>query len=267
MANIFIGTSGYSYKDWVGIFYPRGIRPSEYLAYYARYFSFTELNFSYYRQPETKAVENMVNQTPENFRFSIKGHKTLTHERTGDLKTEAEHFQEGIRPLQESGKLTAVLLQFPYSFHYTQDNRNYLGNLCDCCKNLPLALEFRNKEWQKPSVYNELRNRNMIYVIVDMPILNNLPVPEVASTSETGYIRFHGRNSKNWWNGTSTTRYDYLYSKNELFEWIEKLSFLIKETKILLIAFNNHYKGKAVENALDLKKLLIQKNYSVGSGK
>jgi len=256
MGDVLIGTSGYSYKDWVGPFYPRGLQQSEYLVFYSRYFSFTELNFTYYRQPDAVTMENMLTRSPENFQFAVKGHKTLTHERGGDLKTEIQIFKEGIFPLKESGRLQAVLLQFPYSFHYTTENRKYLANLCDRCNDLPLAVEFRNQDWQIPQVKEELQQRNLISVIVDTPPLEKLPLPEINITSETGYLRFHGRNSENWWKGTSTSRYDYLYSKDELSEWAEKLIRIIKETKILLVAFNNHYKGKAVENALDFKKLV-----------
>ena len=257
---VFIGTSGYSYRDWVGPFYPPGTKQSEYLTLYAEHFNFVELNFSYYSQPEVQLVKNIAERVSRDFRFSIKAHQSLTHLRESDWKKEASVYRKGIEPLQNAGKLAAVLLQFPYSFHYTRENRTYLGSLCDELEDLPIALEFRSSEWQQESVYGELKHRNIAWVSVDTPALQELPEPiAVATSTELGYIRFHGRNTENWWKGTGTSRYDYLYSNEELIGWFEKIQKLLKETKILLIAFNNHYKAQAVKNAIDLGLLISER--------
>ncbi len=255
--SLYIGTSGYSYKDWVGPFYPAGTKSSDYLSLYAEYFDFVELNFSYYRQPEAQSMKNIAGRVPRDFRFSIKAHRSLTHRRESDWKKEASVFRKGIEPLGLAGKLAAVLVQFPYSFHYTRENRTYLGLLCDELEDLPVALEFRSGEWQQERVFRELKHRNIAWVSVDTPALQELPEPiAVATSTERGYIRFHGRNSENWWKGTGTSRYDYLYSKEELSDWSGNIQKLLKETKILLIAFNNHYKAQAVKNSIDLGLLI-----------
>ncbi|MFO7848536.1 MAG: DUF72 domain-containing protein, partial [Spirochaetia bacterium] len=130
MGNYYIGTSGFSYRDWEGPFYPPHLGKEEYLSYYSRHFSFVELNFTYYRPPDAPVMEKMTTRVPEGFLFSVKAHKSLTHERKAAWKDETDAFIEGIAPLAEGDKLAGVLLQFPYSFHYTRENRTYLADLC-----------------------------------------------------------------------------------------------------------------------------------------
>ncbi len=261
MGKILIGTSGYSYSDWKGIFYPQNLPPDKYLSFYADHFPFTELNFSYYRQPDEKQCDHFIRSTPENFLFTIKAHQSLTHLRDKSWMNDAKTFIKGAGPLLKSGRLGAVLLQFPFSFHYSKENRIYLSELCDCLSDtkgggLPLSLEFRNSQWQRARVWDGMEKRKVCWIITDNPPLAGLPVRELKVTSETAYIRFHGRNSKNWWKGNNVSRYDYRYSPEELGEWVTMVSSLANQVKRLFIAFNNHHKGQAVDNALELTKLL-----------
>lgn len=256
MKKILIGTSGYSYKEWVGPIYPKTLRQNDFLKFYAKEFNIVELNFSYYRQPEASTISKMVGATGDNFIFCIKAHKSLTHAITNDVRIQAAQFKEGILPLIESSKLGAVLLQFPYSFHYNNEGRKYLQKLCDEFANLPLAIEFRNSEWLKDSVYNTLKKFNVALVSLDEPDLPKLIKPSDRTTAHFSYTRFHGRNKKMWWGGDNRTRYDYLYSDGELEEWIPRIQSIIEKVNILFIFFNNHYKGQAVMNARRLKELL-----------
>lgn len=258
-ATVYLGTSGYSYDDWVGPFYPAGTARNAFLQFYASHFSMVELNFSYYKQPEARTLAPMLETTPDGFLFSIKAHKSLTHEMASDWKKEVYTYRRGIRPLAESGRLAGVLLQFPYSFHYTADNRRYLGQLCDELTELPLVIEFRSAEWQQQRVYDEMRNRGIATTAVDCPPLRNLPQPVPVTTSKLGYIRFHGRNRENWWSGTNASRYDYLYSDDEMDQWLDKIAEMSGNTAILLIAFNNHWRGQAVRNAKQLGGMLRAK--------
>jgi len=258
-AKVYLGTSGYSYDDWVGPFYPHGTAKSAFLEYYATRFSMVELNFTYYRQPEAKTLIPMLEKTNDDFLFSIKAHKSLTHTVDSDWKKSAHEYMRGMSPLAESERLAGVLLQFPYSFHYTPDNRRYLGQLCDELHELPLVVEFRNSGWQRESVYGEMKNRKIAATVVDCPPLENLPKPDPVITSNLGYIRFHGRNSENWWSGTNASRYDYLYSGDDLDTWLDKIADMSGNTAILLIAFNNHWRGQAVRNAEQLGGLLRKK--------
>ena len=258
-AKVYFGTSGYLYDDWIGPFYPLGTDKAAFFDYYASRFSMVELNFTYYRQPEIRTLSTMLAATNNEFLFSIKVHKSLTHEVNADWKKSALTYLRGVSPLAKSERLAGVLLQFPYSFHYTVDNRGYLGQLCGELKELPLVIEFRNSSWQRKSVYDELRNREIATTVVDCPPLDNLPKPDPVTTSNIGYIRFHGRNSANWWSGTNASRYDYLYSDDEFDEWLDKIADMSGNTAILLIAFNNHWRGQAVRNAEQLGGLLREK--------
>ena len=257
-SHILIGTSGYSYDDWVGPFYPAGTAKREFLGYYASRFSFTELNFSYYRQPSAQAAAGMVTRTPDSFRFSVKMHRSVTHERADSWRNEARVFREGVEPFRAHGRLAGVLIQFPFSFHYRPENRYYLAQLCDELAALPLFVEFRNVEWQKPQVYEGLAERGVGLVVVDAPDLKGLPEPEVLATAEAAYLRFHGRNRDNWWTGDNVTRYDYRYSTGELAEWVEPVRTLAEKTRLLLVAFNNHANANAAFNANELRRMLVE---------
>ncbi len=256
-ALILIGTSGFSYEDWVGPVYPPGTPKGEFLSRYASRFPFVELNYSYYSQPEPRTLARMVERSPQGFLFSIKAHQSLTHAAGPDPAQALGAFLEGIRPLREAARLAAVLAQFPYSFHYTPENRRRLQALCAGFEGLPLAVEFRNREWQRESVYEGLRRYGAALVCVDEPGLPNLPLPESVVTSSLAYVRFHGRNTANWWTGDNASRYDYLYSPQELAEWVPRIRLLAAQAKLLLVAFNNHRRGYAVQNAQDLQGLLL----------
>jgi uncharacterized protein YecE (DUF72 family) len=247
-----IGTAGYSYADWEGTLYPPGTRRDAYLSLYAARFPVVELNFSYYTQPSARTLERMLQVTPQDFLFSIKAHRSLTHEPGEDLDAQVRRFREAVTPLSESRRLAAVLFQFPYSFHYTPASRRHLGRLCDAFGGLPKAVEFRGAEWQRPSVYEGLARWNAAFVNVDAPRLSRLPEPSEEVTSDLGYVRFHGRNRAAWWQGDNASRYDYLYSSAELEEWLPRIARLLARVRLALVIFNNHPGGKAVRNALEL---------------
>ena len=250
------GTCGFSYRDWRGVFYPESLPPADYLSWYAQRFSFVEIDYTYYRCPEPADSENLCAKVPDDFLFSIKATGRLTHQRSEDWSEEARKFILGISPYRESGKLGAVLAQFPYSFHYTPENRTYLANFCDSMTDIPLFIEFRNSEWQSRRVHEGLTTRGVHLVQPDLPDLKGLPAENVPVIGGIGYIRFHGRNRDNWWTGDNVSRYDYLYSDKELSQWAEKILSMAGTTKRLFLAFNNHHKGQAVKNAFTLQRTL-----------
>jgi uncharacterized protein YecE (DUF72 family) len=253
---LLVGTSGYSYDDWVGPFYPPGTQRREFLARYAAEFPFVELNFSYYQQPSPATLARMVRATPDGFLFAIKAHQSLTHQVGGDLAAAALRFKRGTEPLVEAGRLAAVLLQFPYSFHYNPETRIHLQRLCESLAGLPLAVEFRNDEWLKESVFEGLRKWSAAFVNVDEPRLPRLPGPSEEVTAPLAYVRFHGRNQANWWKGTNVTRYDYLYDPVQLEDWVPMIERMLARVQLMLVAFNNHSRGQAVQNARDLMRIL-----------
>ena len=274
VGEIVIGTSGYSYDDWVGPIYPSGTRQADFLPLYARRFAFTELNFSYYRLPEASTLRSIALKTPPRFRFSVKAHRSLTHDRAAGWAREAGRFAEAAaalaavpRPTGPAGpdgepapgsadQLAGVLLQFPFSFHYTAENRRYLASLADALAPLRLFVEFRNAEWDLSSVWTEMERRGLGLVVPDLPRLEGLPTTPPRLTAPWGYVRFHGRNAANWWNGTNVTRYDYSYREEELAAWIGPIEALEAQSETLLIAFNNHDAGQAVRNAEMLAAML-----------
>jgi uncharacterized protein YecE (DUF72 family) len=174
------------------------------------------------------------------------------------LKEQARVFIRGIEPLVKSSKLAAVLVQFPFSFHYTPQNRRTLDRLCGLFEQFPVAVEFRNSEWQRESVYDGLQSRTASFVNVDQPSLRGLLVPSSIVTADTAYVRFHGRNERNWWTGDNASRYDYRYSETELEQWVPRIESMAQTAHLVIVSFNNHWKGQAVDNGRVLKRLLGQ---------
>ena len=257
MERILIGTSGYSYEDWVGPVYPQGTPKNAFLAKYAEKFPIVELNFSYYAQPNSRTIQGMIDATPEGFLFALKAHSSMTHEIGPAWESDIQTFRRGIQPLVDRGRLAAVLLQFPYSFAYTPESRRRLALLCDALKDLPLAVEFRKSEWMQEQVLAGLRERGTALVSVDEPALPKLLKPTAEVTAEFSYVRFHGRNAKNWWTGDNASRYDYLYDAGELGEWVGRVKAILEKARMIMIFFNNHRRGMAARNALELRELLL----------
>jgi uncharacterized protein YecE (DUF72 family) len=257
MVTILLGTSGYDYPEWRETFYPRNLDRRDFLSFYASRFATVELNFSYYKMPERRLLENMLERSGKDLEFSIKAYKGMTHEvDPASWKETAAEYRRALDPLLRAGRLGSVLLQFPGSFHYEPDRRRYLGGLLDELRGLPLTVEFRHAAWQNTRVYDELRRRAVGICVTDMPDLKGLPQASDVVTSDIGYIRFHGRNEKNWWGTDSAERYDYLYSEEELGAWARRIGCMRNLVRILRVYFNNHRKGQAVKNAEMLKGLL-----------
>ncbi|MFZ5645950.1 MAG: DUF72 domain-containing protein [Bacillota bacterium] len=253
---IFVGTAGYSYDDWKGTFYPEKVDKKEMLSLYAGQFKFTEVNSTYYRLPNKYMIYNMQAKTPEDFRFVIKAYKTLTHERK-DNQQDIEDFIQALQPLVESGKLGCVLAQFPQSFRLNGDNVTYVKELGRCLGGFPTVVEFRHGEWIRDDIFAFLSEQGLGYVCVDEPLLKGLVPPEARATSSIAYVRFHGRNYEKWWNHReSYERYDYLYSEQELAEWVPRIAGLAQKVENVYVSMNNHYRGQAVTNARMIRDML-----------
>ena len=253
---LYFGTCGFSYNDWAGNFYPRGMPRREWLGYYAREFNSLELNSTYYALPKLSVLEAMVNRTGEGFLFSIKANQEMTHQRQHDGKVFAA-FVHMLQPFIASGKLGCVLAQFPYSFGYSRHNLDYLARFREWLRDLPLVVEFRNAKWLKPEVFDWLRNRNFGFCCVDEPQLPNLLPPLAEFTSDIGYVRFHGRNAAKWWQHEHAyERYDYTYSAEELKEWLPRISKLNSTTERTFVFANNHWRGQAIGTIRQLRLMV-----------
>lgn len=243
-----IGTSGYSFADWTGTFYPAGTQRSGMLDEYVRHFDVVEINSSYYRVPSAAMFERMERKTPDGFEFVVKLYKSLTHEIDDDASV-YRSFAEAVSPLREAGKFGGYLAQFPWKFRNNAEARAHLKRLRDGLPDAPLFVEFRHDSWVVPHTFEFLRRNGLGYCSVDEPNLKGLVPPLVEATTDTGYVRLHGRNARNWWGKGEGDRYDYDYSTEELKEWSGKVLSLEEKVKKVYAFFNNCHAGHAARNA------------------
>lgn len=253
---IYMGTSGFSYKDWVGEYYPPDLPQREWLSFYSREFNACEINSTYYAIPSAATMRAMMSKTGNGFLFTIKANQEMTHQRE-DSAAACQAFCHALEPLIEAQKLGCILAQFPYNFDYNSHNREYLSGIRQNLAGLPLVVEFRNARWLKVEVFEWLRQHDMGFCCVDEPQLPNLLPPVAEATSKIGYIRFHGRNREKWWEHEQAyERYDYTYRDEELREWMPKIRKLNSSTEKVFIFANNHWKGQAVKTVRQLRTLL-----------
>jgi uncharacterized protein YecE (DUF72 family) len=255
MSKIHIGTSGFSYDDWMGPFYPPSIKPNHRLEYYAQKFNTVELNSSFYQLPALPAVYGMLNKVPEDFDFFVKAHRDLTHVRKNARET-LPRFREMLRAYQRENKLAGVLFQFPANFERTGSNEDHLRWLVDSLDGVRTVMEFRHSKWINEHAMEVLRELKAGYCIVDMPQVRDLPSSRLHVTADLAYVRFHGQNREQWARAsTRNERYDYDYSDEQLQEWVPVIANLgtVKDTYVY---FNNHYQGKAAKNAKTLEGFL-----------
>lgn len=254
MKQLRIGTSGYSFDDWRGPFYPEKIEKGKMLNHYVQHFPTVEINSTYYRIPHPAVMARIAEKAPEGFDFMVKVPQSFTHRRR-DLEADIGAYREALQPMAESGKLSGVLAQFPYSFKFTPESLDYLARCRDWVAPHPLYVEFRHNSWVNRAMYDRLRTEQIGYVCVDEPDLPNLLAPDAFATTDTAYIRLHGRNADRWWNG-GALRYDYRYSTEQLEEWREKIRKLVTKVKQAYVYFNNCHEGQAVENAKQFAEMM-----------
>lgn len=249
-----VGTSGYSFADWVGPFYPPGTRSGEMLSFYQQHFNTVEINATYYRIPPARTLASMAERTPSDFLFLSKLPGTLTHKRERDMG-QVRAFQAAMAPLSEAGKSAGYLAQFPFSFKHGEESEDYLRWLRDAFPTTPLFAEFRHVSWDLPDLKPRLEDLGLGFCSVDEPALRGLFPKRAMLAGDTAYIRFHGRNACDWWSG-GPRRYDYRYSQAELEQWKDFVRDLANEAKQTFIFFNNCHAGHAVINARMMEEML-----------
>ncbi len=299
-AEVRIGTSGWNYPGgrgtWNGLFYPaRRPRGFDELRYYAEHFDTVEVNSTFYRVPDPEMTRRWVERTPAGFVFSIKLYQKFTHPdmylaRNGvsdwNLSLgDFDEFRRGLDPLARAGRLCALLVQFPPSFHAGTETRDYLDWLLSGLVEYPLAVELRHRTWsdasddtaarltahgatwvlidepkfkdsinQQGSRVPEFRSSEVLVPGTRTPELRNLGTPEPPL-----YIRLHGRNASAWWDhAESEDRYDYLYSPSELAPFAARARQAAASGRRVLMYLNNHFSAKSVANAAVLKHELGQ---------
>lgn len=285
MSDLLIGTSGYDYPEWKGVFYPEDLKRKDFLSFYATQFNALELNNTFYNMPTAERLLSFYERSEGKLSFSVKANRLLTHEIGADWQVAAEDFKTALTPLQEKDSLSSVLFQLPESFHYTKDNRIYLAKLIDEFEGFPVMVEFRHKEWIRESVFEGLEKRKVGIVFCDMPMchlaqmsiisnyangakrrmpqLKNLPDGTVMGTPFIGsnaYIRLHGRNEGAWYaageSPNGSVRYCYDYSENELAQFVPIIKQAKREGKKVQVYFNNHPNGSGAMNGLKLKEMI-----------
>jgi len=265
---IYIGTSGWSYPrgegTWTGYFYPTG-KINE-LEYYSQFFNTVEINSTFYRPPNPGYVYNWVRRVPKDFLFTVKLWQKFTHpkmykEATGEEAVisvrDVDIFKQSLDPLMKSGKLGALLAQFPPSFKKDGFGQQILGAVAKTFSEYRLAVELRHRSWSDDeNTARFLKDNNIAWVQIDEPKFQSSIAAEVPITADMAYFRFHGRNAEMWWKGDSETRYKYLYSKDEVDELATRVKNATGQASLLFAQFNNHWRGYAPRNAVNMKKAL-----------
>ena len=265
-----IGTAGWSYPHWNGVVYPksfpRGFHPLDFLA---RHFSVVEINSSFYQPLKPEVVRLWMKKVEVNpqFLFTAKLHQRFTHARVLEDQ-EVTAFKEGLWPLLRGRKLGAVLMQFPWAFRFTAENREFLIRLRRAFHEFPIVAEMRHSSWLKEEAIGTFLDYRIGFCNIDQPDYTSAMPPTAYLTSSVGYVRLHGRNPKNSLGGYDRTfsgqtsarlrQHDYLYSEAELEEWTKRIERIQRYAESTFVIFNNDAAGKSVVNALQLQSLQLQ---------
>jgi uncharacterized protein YecE (DUF72 family) len=249
---VWIGTSGYSYPDWVGYFYPPGTRSGQMLPHYCRAFPLVELNFTFYRPPTALMLARLADNTPDRFQFIVKLPRTLSHGQSAD---DLAAFRHAVSELQRREQLMGLLCQMPPSAHYDKKSLKWLQMLSAELSDRRLAVELRHRSWRREDLPEWMEEHHLDLVSVDVPDLPALFPRGWVQSSKRVYVRLHSRSAESWYGG-GQKRYDYNYSDGELNEWIDAMNAAQERTEEVLFLFNNCFRGQAIDNARRLRELI-----------
>lgn len=234
-----VGTSGWFYKHWQGVFYPDGMKNREWLGFYVEHFPAVEVNATFYRLPFKGIITNWLRSTPSDFKFVIKGSRRITHyQKLKEIETPLSSLLERLSPLRE--KILCILWQLPPSLR--RDDVLLNEFLLKLPNNFRYAIEFRHASWIDDATFKILKSHNVAHTTISAP---NLPC-NLTTTTDFAYIRFHGISG--W--------YNYNYSEEDLMWWRNQIQELDKNVKRVLAFFNNDANGYAAMNAMRLIELL-----------
>ena len=253
-----VGPAGWSYKDWENVVYPPHGSKFDHLAYLASFFDTIEINSPFYRIPPPTHAKSWVRRVANNpdFLFTTKVFRGFTHEKAELVPADVDAFRAYLDPLIEANRLGAILLQFPWSFKNTPESVEKLAALFRVFDAYPKALEVRHATFQNKEFVQFLDEHDVSWVNVDQPLFSDSVKPADAVTGPLAYVRFHGRNYEKWFaHEESWERYNYLYSKEELEPWVDRIDRMAKSKDVYVVT-NNHFRGQAIINAGDIKESL-----------
>jgi uncharacterized protein YecE (DUF72 family) len=261
-SRILVGPAGWSYPDWYGYVYPTARSKDFHEAtYLSEFFDTIEINTSFYQPLRPEHAATWLERVAANpaFLFTAKLWQKFTHEPSATTDDE-KAVRAGFDVLQKAGRLGAVLLQFPFSFHSAKETISYLAALLSRFADYPLAVELRHASWQSSETLAVLRQHHAAFCNIDQPVIGRSLEPSAESTSSTGYVRLHGRRYDTWFTDDPASpaheRYNYLYSAEELDPWVSRIRNIAKHSPNTFVVTNNHFQGKAVVNALQLISIL-----------
>ena len=262
-SKIHIGTAGWSYPHWSGLVYPvsrgNGFHPLELIA---RHTDTVEINSSFYQSLKPEVVKLWAKKVARNpdFMFTAKLHQQFTHKRIlNDADVAA--FKEGLFPLLRTGKLGALLMQFPWSYRFNEENRDFFIRVRRAFHEFPLVAEMRHSSWMAEEAQGVFLDYKVGFCNIDQPAYTRAMPPTALLTSAVGYVRMHGRNPNNslgaYEAGAPRQRqHDYLYSEAELTEWADRIDRVARFAENTYVIFNNDAAGKSFVNSLQLKEML-----------
>lgn len=266
---ILVGTAGWSYPHWQGLVFPRahgsGFHPLELMA---RHLDTVEINSSFYQflKPEIVGVWLKKVQANPRFLFTAKLHQNFTHRRQ-IVDAEVKQFREGLLPALRAGKLGALLMQFPWSYRFNEENRDFFIRLRRAFHEFPLVAEMRHSSWMADEAIGTFLDYKVGFCNIDQPEYTRAMPPTSLLTSGVGYVRLHGRNPRNSLGAfdpaaVRARQHDYLYTEEELAEWVERIEHVARFADRTFVVFNNDAQAKSVVNALQMRDLLGQSKSS-----
>ncbi len=269
IGNIRVGPAGWSYPDWSGFAYPiKKSKGFHEITYLAEFFDTVEINTSFYNPVRADHAKLWVERVAanRNFLFTAKLWQRFTHDPNASGEDE-KLVRGGFDVLQSAGKLGAVLLQFPFSFHRTKGTVAYLDGVLKRFADYPLVAEVRHATWNVPEVFGLLRERGGGFCNIDQPVIGRSLEPSAQATGPVGYVRLHGRRYDTWFTDDAAIpgyeRYNYLYSEKELRQWATRVEKVADAARDVYVITNNHYQGKGVVNALQLISMLTKSKVKV----
>jgi uncharacterized protein YecE (DUF72 family) len=275
-ATIRIGVCSFADEGLLKMWYPRGVSTSTArLRYYAERFETVEVDSPYYHLPDPAITRRWAQRTPPEFVFHVKAHKTMTHHEEAEQETAFSEFRASIEPLAQSGKLRGILMQYHPRFVKSVEAKEELGRVRDLLDPLVPLVEFRHRSWmesdERADTLAFLEQNGLAYVSVDTPMTraSNVIARHAEATHRVAYVRFHGRNEKTWniKAEKSSQRFNWMYTPEELEEWVEKLDRLSSEADEVYAMFNNNRDDFAPRSAAILRDLLDESGIAATGGR